>query len=75
MDRDAALARLPAAYGRALRLAAEGKDETAIATALGLDATAIAPLLEVGEAKLTHLLSAQAVDAPERGPDAVSGAG
>ena len=67
MDRDAAFARLPAVYSQALRLAAEGKNEVAIAAALGLDPTSIAPLLEVGEAKLAHLLSAEADDTVERG--------
>ena len=52
MDRDRALAELPAAHAVAPRLRAAGADEGAIAAALGIDPAGVPALLEVAEAKL-----------------------
>ena len=62
MDRNEALEALPAPYGRALTLDADGHDHPAIATQIDVPLDAIATLLEVGRAKLAALLDADADD-------------
>ena len=57
MDRDRALAELPVAHAVALRLAAAGADEQAIAAALGIDVAGVPALLKVAEAKLSAELA------------------
>ena len=51
MDDDR-LDQIPEPYQAALRLLREGKDESGIATALGLEPQAVRALLELAEAKL-----------------------
>jgi hypothetical protein len=51
-------ARLPEAYGRALRLRREGADEAAIAAELGIQREAVGPLLRIADAKLATLRTA-----------------
>lgn len=54
--RSEALARLPAAYGLALRLRDAGVDEAVIAGCLGVELEALGPLMALAEAKLATLL-------------------
>lgn len=68
MDRDRALSRLAGAYGRALRLAEDGRDEAGIADELGIDVAAVRTLLHIGAEKLRHLMA-------EDDDDAAGGAG
>lgn len=58
---------LPAPYGRALTLAADGLDHGAIAAQIDVPLDAVATLLEVGQLKLAALLAedAGADHAPE----------
>lgn len=55
MDVEAAVSRLPEAHAAALRLRARGFDDDAIASALALEPSAVAPLLQIAEAKLAAL--------------------
>lgn len=68
MDRDRALSRLAGVYGRALRLADDGRDEAGIADELGIDAAAVRAVLRIGTEKLRHLL-AQEDDADDGATD------
>jgi DNA-directed RNA polymerase specialized sigma24 family protein len=52
MDRDRALAALPATYANALRLREAGLDDEAIAARLDIQLEAVRPLLEIAAAKL-----------------------
>jgi DNA-directed RNA polymerase specialized sigma24 family protein len=61
MDRDRALAALPATYANALRLREAGLDDEAIAARLDIQLEAVGPLLEIAAAKL----AAAALAAPE----------
>jgi DNA-directed RNA polymerase specialized sigma24 family protein len=54
---DEALALLPAAYARALRLQDQGYDEQQIAAELAIDAAAVGPVLRLANAKLARLLA------------------
>lgn len=56
MDRRAALAELPHAHAVALRLRAAGAEDRVIAVALGIADEAVAPLIDLAEAKLRRLL-------------------
>ena len=56
MDRAAALDELPESYAVALRLRDAGHDETAIATALGIEPESVVPLLRLANKKLELLL-------------------
>jgi len=56
VDRDAALQRLPQPYAVALRLHEDGRDDE-IAERLGIAPEAVAPLLQLAEAKLVRLLA------------------
>jgi DNA-directed RNA polymerase specialized sigma24 family protein len=56
MDRTAALDELPESYAVALRLHSAGHDNTAIATALGIELESVEPLLRLANAKLERLL-------------------
>ena len=67
MDRATALSRLPEAYAEALRLRDAGHDSEVIATRLAIPVEAIAPLLRLAEAKLTHLLASDEPPTPETG--------
>jgi DNA-directed RNA polymerase specialized sigma24 family protein len=57
VDRDGALDRLGGTYARALQLADAGHDHAQIAAELGLDEAAVPSLLEIGQAKLAHLMA------------------
>ena len=59
MSRDllTALEMLPEAYGIALRLRVGGASEAEIAEQLGLEPTAVEPLLSVADSKLRALLN------------------
>ena len=54
--RSAAIADLPAVHGDVVRLVDAGCDLPTIANRLGLAPEAVAPLLEIAEAKLARLL-------------------
>jgi DNA-directed RNA polymerase specialized sigma24 family protein len=56
VDRDQAIERLPEPYAIALRLHEVGSDEL-IAERLGIAVEAVAPLLEIAEAKLSRLFT------------------
>jgi DNA-directed RNA polymerase specialized sigma24 family protein len=58
MDLDAALDELPEVHARAIRLHRAGVDAAGIASELGIEVEAVAPLLRVAEAKLASLLVA-----------------
>jgi DNA-directed RNA polymerase specialized sigma24 family protein len=62
MDRNDALRQLPDAYATALRLRDQGHSTTTIAEALGVDLNAIDTLLELADAKLSHVLRADRAD-------------
>lgn len=64
MNRDQALALLPAAYATALRLRGTGADHAAIATRLDLPVEAVPALLTIADAKLAALLHGEAEDSP-----------
>ena len=67
MDLAAALNELPEVHAAAIRLHRAGVDAAGIATELGIEVQAVAPLLRVAEAKLASLLAAP--DPPAaRGP-------
>ena len=55
MDAECAFSRLPETHAAALRLRARGLDHDAIATALLIDPQAVAPLLQIADAKLAAL--------------------
>jgi len=57
MDREQALEQLPETHAAALRLRSRGFDDDAIARALGFKPDAVAPLLQVADAKLAALLA------------------
>jgi DNA-directed RNA polymerase specialized sigma24 family protein len=57
MDRAAAIAELPEAYGAAIRLAEDGADDKTIAERLGIADEAVGPMLRVARAKLAHALT------------------
>ena len=59
VDERNALGRLPETYRRALWLRAEGVDEGGLASALGVEREAVAPLLRLAEEKLAALLQAE----------------
>ena len=61
MSRDllTALEMLPETYGVALRLRVGGASAAEIAEQLGLDATAVEPLLSVADSKLRALLNSE----------------
>ncbi|MGW4534890.1 hypothetical protein ACWEOI_28485 [Nocardia sp. NPDC004340] len=54
--REAALRRLPTAYSLALRLREAGVEPDLICEYLGIEPEALAPLLDIAEAKLTCAL-------------------
>jgi DNA-directed RNA polymerase specialized sigma24 family protein len=56
VDRTAALDELPESYAIALRLRDAGHDNTAIATALGIEPESVEPLLRLANKKLERLL-------------------
>jgi DNA-directed RNA polymerase specialized sigma24 family protein len=56
VDRAAAIDGLPPAYGRVVRLVDAGCDLATVARRLEIAPEAVAPLLEVAEAKLARLL-------------------
>jgi DNA-directed RNA polymerase specialized sigma24 family protein len=56
MDRAEALELLPESYARALTLRENGRCPADIAEELDIVVEAVAPLLHIAEAKLTHLL-------------------
>jgi DNA-directed RNA polymerase specialized sigma24 family protein len=70
MDRATALSRLPEAYAQALRLRDAGLSDNAIACRLGVPAEAMALLLRLAEAKLTHLMAPDKPQAQEADPRA-----
>jgi DNA-directed RNA polymerase specialized sigma24 family protein len=57
VNRERALMELPMAHATALRLHAAGADHALIATALGIDAEGVAPLLALAQAKLDRALA------------------
>jgi len=57
MDLAAALDELPEVHATAIRLHQAGVDAAGIASELGIEAEAVAPLLRVAEAKLASLLA------------------
>ncbi len=68
MDLDAALDELPEVHARAIRLQRAGVGAAEIASELGIELEAVAPLLRVAQAKLASLLAAP--DPPREGtPD------
>lgn len=56
MDRERALDSLAPVYARALRLAADGWADHAIADDLGIDPAAVAGLLQIGSEKLARAM-------------------
>ena len=56
MNRTAAIDELPESYAVALRLRDAGHDNTAIATALGIELESVEPLLRLANTKLEQLL-------------------
>lgn len=56
VDRRSALAALPKPYALALELADQGADDETIAAAAQVPADAVFAMMEVAEAKLSHLL-------------------
>ncbi len=58
MDLAAAMNELPEVHAAALRMHQAGNDEAEIAETLGVEPEAVAPLLQVAEAKLASLLAA-----------------
>ena len=56
MDRERALAEIPAEYAVALRLADAAADSVAIAAALGIDSAAVPSVLRMARAKLASLV-------------------
>jgi hypothetical protein len=65
VDRERALSHLAGVYGRALRLAEDGRDEPGIAHELGVDVAAVRALLRIGAEKLRHLLAQEDTPPPE----------
>ena len=57
MDRERALDSLASVYARALRLAADGWTDDAIAADLGIDLEAVAGLLQIGGEKLARAMA------------------
>ena len=57
MDRPAAIAALPEVYRAAIALREQGSDAQEIARVLEIEVTAVEPLLEIGDKKLTRLLA------------------
>lgn len=57
VDRDTALDLLAPAYATAIRLDDSGLDAREIASALGTEVEAVAPLLQIGRAKLAALIA------------------
>jgi DNA-directed RNA polymerase specialized sigma24 family protein len=55
MERSTALRLLPAAHARAIELAARGVESPELAARLGVDISAVGPLLQVARAKLAAL--------------------
>jgi hypothetical protein len=55
MERSTALRLLPATHARALELAARGVESPELAARLGVDMSAVGPLLQVARAKLAAL--------------------
>lgn len=76
MRRSDALVLLAPAHARALALAEQGLDEVAMAAQLGVDASAVAPLLRIAREKLAALEALEGDgreagdDAPARPPEA-----
>jgi DNA-directed RNA polymerase specialized sigma24 family protein len=62
VDRERALDSLASVYARALRLAADGWTDDAIAADLGIDLEAVAGLLQIGGEKLARAMAED--DAP-----------
>jgi DNA-directed RNA polymerase specialized sigma24 family protein len=62
VDRNDALGQLPDAYATALGLREQGHSTTSIAETLGVDLNAIETLLELADAKLSHILRADRAD-------------
>ena len=60
MDQAAALDELPEAHAAVIRLHRAGMAPADIASELGIEVEAVAPLLRVAEAKLASLLAAPA---------------
>ncbi len=56
VDRTAAIGDLPPAYGQVVRLVDAGCDVAEVARRLELAPEAVAPLVEIAEAKLARLL-------------------
>jgi DNA-directed RNA polymerase specialized sigma24 family protein len=71
MDLAVALDELPEVHAAALRLHRAGTDAAGIASELGIEVEAVAPLLRVAEAKLASLLAAP--DPPGKGGSPGSG--
>jgi hypothetical protein len=57
MEREEALRLLPSAHATALRLKEAGAADRLIASALAVELEAVAPLLQVAEAKLAELVA------------------
>jgi DNA-directed RNA polymerase specialized sigma24 family protein len=58
MDVEEAYSRLPETHAAALRLRDRGFDHDAVAKTLGLELSAVTPLLRIAEAKLEALTAA-----------------
>lgn len=67
MDRDQAIAALPAPYGHVVRLLDHGTPAAAVAEQLGIDPEAAPVLVKVAEVKLAELLVLPAEHAPGNG--------
>lgn len=65
MDVEEAYSRLPETHAAALRLRARGFDHDAIAKTLRLESSAVAPLLQIAEAKLEALTAGTGEVAPK----------
>lgn len=76
MDRERALDSLAPVYARALRLAADGWADHAIADDLGIDPAAVGGLLQIGSEKLARAMGADAAAEDDIAEDdRTSGAG
>jgi len=67
MNVEAAFSRLPETHATVLRLRGRGFDDDAIAAALALQPEAVAPLLQIAEAKLATLTASADARAPGEG--------
>jgi hypothetical protein len=62
VDREEAMSLLPFPYATALRLVDEGVTEPVIARAVGVELTAVGPLLRVAHSKLDELMLDQSTE-------------